>query len=310
MRNKVLIFVLSGAVISGLIAAVSVSRYLAELRGAGNLGSVVVAKTEIPAGVKIVAEQLTTVRLPRSAMPEGAYDSHEKVVGRVATERIAQRELVTRFKLAPDGAPAGLSALIPEGYRGMTVKVDDEGEIAGFLAPGALVDVLAVINPPNDGSSQNPVSKVILQNIKVLSGGQKSDQARSGREANGVKSVTLLVTPEQAEKLVLSSVDGKLKLALRNTIDQGAERTPGANKSTLLGGSQALSILNAGPDAGPETGATGDKGRDGAPRQHRSRARPVMASVVDPAGAAAPAPPARPRVEVWEGVKKKAVEFQ
>src|SRR5262249_41425054 len=127
MRNKVLIFVLSGAVISGLIAAVSVSRYLAELRGAGNLGSVVVAKTEIPAGVKIVAEQLTTVRLPRSAMPEGAYDSHEKVVGRVATERIAKRELAPGFNLAPDGAPAGLSALIPEGYGGMTVKVDDEG---------------------------------------------------------------------------------------------------------------------------------------------------------------------------------------
>ncbi|HKQ73909.1 MAG TPA: Flp pilus assembly protein CpaB [Blastocatellia bacterium] len=304
MRNKVLIFVLSGAVISGLVAAVSVSRYLANVRGAGNLYNVVVAKSEIPAGVKIVAEQLTTIRLPRSAMPEGAYDSYEKVVGRVATERIAPRELVTRFRLAPEGAAAGLSALIPEGYRAMTVKVGDEGEFAGFLAPGALVDVLAVINPPDDGSSQNPVSKIILQNIKIMAGGQKPDQPRSGRESSGAKSVTLLVTPEQAEKLVLSSVDGKLKLALRNSVDQGDEQTPGANKSTLLGRSQALSVAVVGPAAVPP----GDEGRVETPRQPRNRARPVMASVAEPPTAAAPAP-ARPSVEIYEGVKKRAVEF-
>src|SRR5262245_34707837 len=133
MRNKALMFVLSGAVISGLIAAVSVSHFLAEIRGAGNLSNIVAAKTEIAAGETIVAEQLTMVRLPRSATPEGVYDSHEKVIGRVATERIAPRELITRFRLAPEGAASGLSALIPEGYRAMTVKVDDDGEMAGFL---------------------------------------------------------------------------------------------------------------------------------------------------------------------------------
>ena len=232
MGNKILVFVLTGAVIFGLIAAVSVSRFLANLRGAGNFSNVLAAKVEIPAGEKIIAEQLTTLRLPRSAMPEGVYDSNEKVIGRVATERIAPRELVTRFRLAPEGAAAGLSALIPEGFRAMTVKVDDEGEVAGFLKPGTLVDVLAVINPPNDGPNQSPVSKIILQNIRVLAGGPKPDQARNAREA---KSVTLLVTPEQAEKLVLSASDGKLRLALRNFGDQADERTPGANKSSLLG---------------------------------------------------------------------------
>lgn len=302
---------MSGAVISGLVAAVSVSRYLADLRGAGNLNNVVIAKSEIPAGEKIVAEQLTTVRLPRSAMPEGAYDSHEKVIGRVATERIAPRELVTRFRLAPEGAAAGLSALIPEGYRAMTVKVDDEVEIAGFLAAGRLVDVLAVINPPHDGSSQNPISKIILQNIKVLAGGQKPDQPRSGREP-GAKSVTLLVTPEQAEKLVLSSVDGKLKLALRNSVDQGDERTPGANKSTLLGGSQALSGLATSPASSLAAGSPGDERRDGTPRQSRNRARPVMASVAEPATGAAPEPtppPARRSMVIYEGMKKRDIVF-
>jgi pilus assembly protein CpaB len=229
----------------------------------------------------------------------------------VATERIAPRELVTRFRLAPEGAAAGLSALIPGGFRAMTVKVDDEGEIAGFLAPGTLVDVLAVINPPNDGASQNPVSKIILQNIKVLAGGHKPDQPKSGRES-GAKSVTLLVTPEQAEKLVLSSVDGKLKLALRNSVDHGDERTPGADKSTLLGGSQALSGLATSPAASLAAGSPGDERRDGASRAPRSRARPVMASVAEPVTAAAPPPApalARPPIVIYEGVKKRDVVF-
>src|SRR5262245_47260328 len=108
MRNKPLILALAGASISGLIAAVSVSRYLADIGGASNLCDVVVAKSEIPAGEKILAEQLGTVRLPRSAMPEGVYELPEKVVGRVAIARIAPRELVTRFRLAPEGATAGL----------------------------------------------------------------------------------------------------------------------------------------------------------------------------------------------------------
>ncbi|MGH9938205.1 MAG: Flp pilus assembly protein CpaB [Blastocatellia bacterium] len=308
MRNKALIFALAGAVIFGLIAAVSVSRFLAGVGGGGNLRNVVIAKYEIPPGEKIVAGQLTTVRLPGAATPEGAYDSPEKIVGRVAGARIAPRELVTLSRLAPEGAAAGLSALVPEGYRAMTVNVDDEAGIAGFLSPGTMVDVLAVINPPNDGSGQNPISKIVLQNIKVLANGQNLDQPKNGSEPDKVKTVTLLVTPEQAEKLVLSSVDGKLRLALRNSVDQGDERTPGANKSALLGGLRALSIPNVGPDVGPNAVAPGNEENGVTPRQPRGKARLVMPGVVAPGPTPAPVP-ARPSVEIYEGSKKKAVEF-
>src|SRR5262245_21476301 len=120
MRNKTLFFVLTGAVIFGLIAAVSVSRYLsgakADNSGSG-LNSVVVAKVEIPLGARITAEQVTTVQMPQNAIPEGAFDAVEKIVGRYTTARLLARETVTAARLAPEGSLGGLSAVVPEGYR-------------------------------------------------------------------------------------------------------------------------------------------------------------------------------------------------
>src|SRR5438034_11449708 len=120
----------------------------------------------------------------------------------------------------------------------MTVKVDDVVGISGFIMPGTLVDVVVVIRP-DDNSSQGPISKIVLQNIKVLANGQNIDKPDNQREANSVKAVTLLVTPEQAEKLALAAIEGKLQLVMRNSIDQGDEKTPGVNKRGLLGGDKA-----------------------------------------------------------------------
>ncbi|MFN0111714.1 MAG: Flp pilus assembly protein CpaB, partial [Blastocatellia bacterium] len=226
MRNKSLILVLSGAVVFGLIAAVSVSRFLTGAKGSQSQNTVVVAKLEIPHGAKITAEQLTTVLLPNNATPVGTFDAYEKVVGRIAITRIMQNEPIIVTRLAQDGSSAGLSALIPEGYRALTVKVDDEAGIAGFLMPGTLVDVLAVITP-DQTLGQNPISKIVLQNIKVLASGTNIDEPKDKRDAETVKTVTLQVTPEQAEKLVLSSAEGRLRLALRNSTDQGDQPTPG-----------------------------------------------------------------------------------
>lgn len=316
MRNKALVLVLVGAVIFGLIAAVSVSRLLAGPNPGSGSNVVVVAKMEIPLGARIVAEQVGLVQMPNEVMPEGAFTSIEKAVGRVTTTKIAPREPITETRLAPDGSAAGLSALIPEGYRAMTVKVDDEAGIAGFLMPGTLVDVLAVINPPSENSGQNPISKIVLQNIKVLASGQNLDQAKDGRDPISVKTATLLVTPEQAEKLVLSSLDGKLRLALRNSVDQGDQQTPGANKNTLLTGEQANPV----PDVRPSSEAT-DKSvaaqrtagtrRSGRYAQ-RNPARAVYAGISQkaelPAQAVAP-PPKRNSVDVYEGAKRRAIDF-
>src|SRR5215216_498125 len=118
MRNKRFVVVLGGAVLFGLVAAVSVSKYLSSAQAyTKNLGNVVVAKVAINAGEKIIAEQLEAVQFPRGAAPDGVFETPEKLVGRVAVVSIAAREPVTDFKLAPEGAAAGLSSMIPEGYR-------------------------------------------------------------------------------------------------------------------------------------------------------------------------------------------------
>src|SRR4029079_15117793 len=157
MRNKRLLFVLGSAVVFGLLAAVSVSRYLSDAQASSrNVNNVVVAKVDIPLGTKIAAEQLSTAQFPTDAIPEGAFTDAQKLVGRVTVVGVAARETVTDFKLAPEGSQGGISAVIPAGYRALTVTVDDVIGVAGFRQPGTMVDVLTVIDPPGNNISSNP----------------------------------------------------------------------------------------------------------------------------------------------------------
>src|SRR6267142_1136587 len=212
MRNKRFLIVLAGALLFGLLAAVSVSRYLSSAQAyTKNLNRVAVAKVAIPLGSKILPEQVTMVQFPKESTPDGTFESPEKLAGRVAVVNIAPREPITESRLAPEGTAGGLSAVIPEGYRAMTVKVDDVVGISGFIMPGTLVDVVVVMTPTEPTAGQTgPISKIVLQNIKVLANGQNIDKPENQRDANSVKAVTLLVTPEQAEKLALAASEGKL----------------------------------------------------------------------------------------------------
>lgn len=297
MRNKRFFIVLAGALLFGLLAAVSVSRYLSSAQAyTKSLRGVAVAKVAIPVGTKIIPEQLTMVQFPQESTPDGAFESVEKLAGRVAVVNIAPREPITEARLAPEGTAGGLSAIIPEGYRAMTVKVDDVVGISGFIMPGTLVDVVVVIVPNDNGAlAQDPISKIVLQNIKVLANGQNIDKPESEREASSVKAVTLLVTPEQAEKLALASSEGKLQLVMRNSIDQGDEQTRGINKRGLLGGETAA------PQ--PEPGSLKSERPEPKPAPRRIRVQ----AEAKPAPAAAPAP--RSSVEMIEGAKKRSVDF-
>jgi pilus assembly protein CpaB len=212
---------------------------------------------------------------------------------------IAAREPITESRLAPEGTAAGLSAVIPEGYRAMTVKVDDAAGISGFITPGTLVDVVVVIDPREGSAQQDPISKIVLQNIKVLANGQNIDKPKDEREATSVKAVTLQVTPEQAEKLALATSEGKLQLVMRNQIDQGDEQTPGVNKRSLLSGEAAMPA--------PEPGSL----KSEQPKQQASAAKPPRRSapVAKQADAPAPQPTPRASVEMIEGAKKRSVEF-
>ncbi|HEX8710152.1 MAG TPA: Flp pilus assembly protein CpaB, partial [Pyrinomonadaceae bacterium] len=191
----------------------------------------------------------------------------------------------------------------------MTVKVDEAVGVSGFIQPGALVDVVVVIDPADKGINQDPISKVVLQNIKVLANGQNMDKPKSERDATTVKAVTLQVTPEQAEKLALAANEGKLQLIMRNSIDQGDTQTTGVNKRTLLSGERAMPA--------PEPGSL--KSEQPAPDASRPAPRPRMRArtepmiddpVSTPAATSAPAPPpSRPAVEMIEGGKKRNVDF-
>jgi pilus assembly protein CpaB len=305
MRNKRFMFVLGGALLFGTLAAISVSRYLSSAQAyTKNLNNVVVAKVAIPLGTKIIPEQLSVVQFPRESMPDGVFDSVEKLTGRVAVTNIAAREPITDAKLAAEGTAGGLSAVIPEGYRAITVKVDDVVGISGFILPGAMVDVVVVINPAENSIQQDPISKIVLQNIKVLANGQNIDQPKNEREANSVKAVTLQVTPEQAEKLVLAANEGKLQLVMRNSIDQDDAHTTGQNKRSLLSGEHAMPAPD--PGALKSEQAKPVATQPAAPRRVRQ-----VVEAPTPVSSAAPAAPQPPRssVEMIEAGKKRNVDF-
>lgn len=297
MRNKRFFVVLVGALLFGLLAAVSVSRYLSSAQAyTNNLNRVAVAKVAIPVGTKIIPEQVMVVQFPKESTPDGAFESVEKLAGRVAITNIAAREPVTEARLAPEGTAGGLSAVIPEGYRAMTVKVDDVVGISGFIMPGTLVDVVVVMDPAEKAGMQDPISKIVLQNIKVLANGQNIDKPQDQREANSVKAVTLLVTPEQAEKLALASSEGKLQLVMRNSIDQGDEQTTGINKRRLLGGERAQPL--------PEPGSLKSEQSTPKPAVRRVHTEPKPIAENSPVP-----PPPRASVEMIEGAKKRSVDF-
>jgi pilus assembly protein CpaB len=298
MRNKRFFIVLTGALLFGLLAAVTVSRYLSSAQAySKNLNTVAVAKVAIPVGTKIIPEQVTLVQFSKESTPDGTFANVDKLVGRVAVTNIAAREPVTESRLAPEGTAAGLSAVIPEGYRAMTVKVDDVVGISGFIMPGTLVDVVVVIHPEDKvAQQQGPISKIVLQNIKVLANGQNIDKPENQRDANSVKAVTLQVTPEQAEKLALASSEGKLQLVMRNSIDQDDEQTTGIDKQKLLGGDRAVPA--------PDPGSLKSEQKDAKPVVRRVKPQ-VEAK---PVTTASPQPP-RASVEMIEGAKKRSVDF-
>jgi pilus assembly protein CpaB len=302
MRNKRFFFVLAGALVFGLLAAVSVSRYLSSAQAyTKNLNNVAVAKVAIPVGTKIIPEQITVVQFPKESTPDGTFDSAEKLSGRVAITNISPREPITDSRLAPEGTAGGLSAVIPEGYRAMTVKVDDVVGISGFIMPGTLVDIVVVIDPAERAGMQDPISKIVLQNIKVLANGQNIDKPDNQREANSVKAVTLQVTPEQAEKLALASSEGKLQLVMRNSVDQGDEKTPGVNKRGLLSGERSMPV----PDPGSLKSEQPKPATRPAPQRPRIQAEPKPAPV--PAAPIQQAP--RASIEMIEGAKRRNVDF-
>jgi pilus assembly protein CpaB len=147
---------------------------------------------------------------------------------------VVENELILENKLAPKEAGAGLSSTIPEGMRALSVSVNEVIGVAGFVIPGTMVDVLVTGGIAGAGrGGQENITRMILENVRVLAAGQKIEVDREGKPQT-VPVITLLVSPEDAGKLAMASTEGKIQLALRNTIDSKKVNPPAVLEAALF----------------------------------------------------------------------------
>jgi pilus assembly protein CpaB len=194
---------------------------------------VVVASANLQLGAELKAGDLTIVGFPKGKAPEGTFTQPSEIIGRGLIVPIVKNEPILAAKLASKEAGSGLPPVIPEGMRAVSVRVDEVVGVAGYVLPGNRVDVLATANPTDRRA--DTTTKVILSNVQVLTAGTRMEQDQEDAKAVQVTVVTLLVFPEQSERLALASTEGKIQLALRNPLDQGAPETPGIKTAGLMG---------------------------------------------------------------------------
>lgn len=207
--------------------------------------SVVVANSNLSLGAELHRDDLTLVSWPAGAVPEGAFTDLSAVVGRGLIASVVKNELILPGKLASKEAGSGLPPIIPHGKRAVSVKVNEVIGVAGYVLPGTHVDVVATVSPSN--RSEDTTSKVVLSNVEVLTAGTRLEQNTDEGKPMQVTVVTLLVTPEEAERLTLASTEGKIQLALRNPLDVESPETAGIRQSALVGTVQAKPAVTRRP---------------------------------------------------------------
>jgi pilus assembly protein CpaB len=194
---------------------------------------VVVAAADLEMGAAIRAEVVRVVEWPATAVPAGVFDKPDALIGNGRVLPGYENEPILPIKLASKEAGSGLPIMIPDGGRAVSVRVNEVIGVAGYVLPGTRVDVVAVTSTSE--KKADTTSKVVLTNVQVLAAGTKMEQDGDKGKPMPVTVVTLLVDPEQAERLTLASTEGKIQLALRNPLDQGAPTTPGVRPANLLG---------------------------------------------------------------------------
>jgi len=238
MSKGAAFFLLLVAVISGAVATAAVRNYLQQNMAAQTMAQVqvvpvVTAKFKIPAGTAIQKDYLAVSEFPAKSVPADSFKTLDNLDGRVVNGTIYPGEMILASRLEAEGAAAGLSALIPKGMRAITLKVDDTSGVAGFVKPGNYVDVVTTIRA--QGVAEGAISKVILQNVKVIATGEQVERDTTDeKKSRIVPTVTVLVTLEQVERLSLATTQGLMRLVLRNQTDASEEQTLGATLSKLI----------------------------------------------------------------------------
>lgn len=229
MRNRNALVMIAVSVVLGLAAVVMAAQWLGQQASLATK-KVVVATRDIALGSPLTPDMLRVVDWPSGSLSEGAKAKTEELDARVVRTSLLRGEPVLESKLAPVGTKGGLSSVIGDGKRAITVRVNEVIGVAGFALPGNLVDVM--VNTKDD--HDKPVSKIVLEQIPVLAVAQEAN--RDETKPKVVNAVTLELTPAQAERLDLARSVGNLSLVLRNQLDKDPARTAGARKNDLLSG--------------------------------------------------------------------------
>ncbi|MEJ7929740.1 Flp pilus assembly protein CpaB [Ramlibacter sp. AN1015] len=235
MRNLKALFLLLLAVLLGLAAAFYATRWVAQ-RGTFASTKVAVAAVDIELGSRINPQMLTIVEWPAGSVPPGAFSDLAKLQDRVVKTTIPRGDTILERKLAPPGTKGGLSAVIAEGKRAMTVRVNDVVGVAGFALPGNYVDVMVNARKGSragNGGEETEISVTVLEQVLVLAIAQEA--SRDDTKPKVVSAVTLELSPEEAEKLDLARNVGSLSLVLRNQLDRESADTKGITREQLFG---------------------------------------------------------------------------
>jgi pilus assembly protein CpaB len=249
----------------------------------------IVAARNLQSGDMIKETDLKTENWTQPAPPTAVNDRN-RLIGRGVLYPIVAGEPILEERLAPEGAGAGLPALIPAGMRAVAIPVNNVSGLGGFVTPGTRVDVLVMGNPPNVPPSLGTLSKTLLQNIEVLSAGTQTQRDAEGKPVQ-VPVLNLLVTPEQAEMISLASSRAQIQLVLRNPLDKEEAKTQGTAFARLFTGQAGLPALAA-----------------GAPKPRGGAAAPAPRPAVE---VRAPKPKPEPIVvEILIGSRKSSTKFE
>jgi len=224
----------------GAFVAFAVYKNVLSKSGANNEPGidVALAANDLKVGDRLEERDIRVARVPVSLIPPGAFRAGAPIAGRGIVLPVSKGEVILSTKLAPEKAGSGLPSMIPPGMRAVSVRVNEVVAVAGFVVPGTRVDVLLTGNP---GGNTEPQTRTVLENVFVIAAGQKLERNASG-DPQSTPVITLLVSPDDAQKLTLASSQGKIQLVLRNPVDTKPTDPPPTRANTLYGSLPAPTV--------------------------------------------------------------------
>ena len=231
MKNKLILLL---AIVFGLAAALGTYKYIENLRETyrtdGNFAQIAIAVQKIPSKTQITPQMLQFKDIPGKYISPGAIMDNKDAVGKLAVTDIYPGEQLLQNKLADKNSPIGNLALkVTTGHRAVTVAVNDVSALAGLVSPGDRVDVLTTLDVLNES-----VTTTLIQNIEVLAINQETNNNVNDNKTAKPQTATLLVTPEQAQSLVLATERGVIRLTLRTPSDTNIQPLPSAMLKYLI----------------------------------------------------------------------------